>query len=67
MPRRRFIIIAVTIWVLGAIVLGRWAIEDVRRDFRDVVEGRKVLDGEGLWNSLKGIIFPSVLLRDDEE
>jgi len=66
MPSKRFIIIAVTIWLLGAVYLGHRAIEDIRSDFRDVVEGRKVLDGEKLWNSLRGILFPSVLLQEEE-
>jgi len=66
MENKKLITVAVVIWVLGALYLGPRAIKEVRNDLRDVVEGRKVLDGDGLWNSLKGILFPSFLLEEKE-
>lgn len=67
MPSKRFIIIAVTIWVLGIAYLGPKAFQQVRTDLVDNIEGRVHHDGAGLWNSLRGIMFPSFILRDLEE
>ena len=67
MTRKKFIrIVAITIWILGAVYLAPRAIEELRTDIIDNIEGRATHDGESLWNSLRGIMFPSFLLRDEE-
>jgi len=65
--KKKWIIIGVTIWILGALYLGPKAMEEARRDITDAVEGRKTFDGDESWRYLKGIVFPSTLLEDKEE
>jgi len=65
--KKKLIIIGVTIWILGVLYLGPKAIDEMRSDVQDVVEGRKTYDGDGAWKRLRGIMFPSTLLQDDEE
>ena len=65
--KKKLIIIGVVIWLFGSLYLGSRAIQEMRSDLKDAVEGRKTFDGDGMWHSLKGIMFPSVLLEEKED
>ena len=68
MTRKKvYISVAVAIWLLGAVYLGVKARDAIRTDMIDIVEGRKTLDGEARWESLRNIVFPSLKRRDDEQ
>ena len=65
--KQKYIAGAVAIWLLGAVYLGVKAKEAIRTDMIDIVEGRKTLDGEARWESLRNIVFPSLKRRDDQD
>jgi len=66
-PKKKLIIIGVVIWVLGLLYLGPKAAKEVHSDLKDAMEGRKTFDGDGMWDYLRGIAFPSFLVEKDKD
>ena len=68
MTTRKFLLyVAVAIWVLGAVYMAPRALEELRADIVDDVEGRNIQDPLAPWKSMWGIMFPSLLVQADQE
>ena len=68
MTRKKLLIsIAVAIWLLGAIYLAPRAIEELRLEMIEELEGRSTSDPWALWKSMRGIMMPSLLLEDAKD
>jgi len=63
MTKRRILIVALAIWILGAVYMAPKAINALRSDIIDTIDGRGGSDRF----SLRGIIFPSLLLQDEDQ
>ena len=66
--KKKIIILAVAVWILGAVYLAPKAMNELRADVINAIEGRAPpRDGMASWNHLRGIAFPSLIEYDDDD